>query len=936
MMKIRRILSFAALVLLAVPALAQELPGDPEVRKGQLDNGLTYYIRHNSLPEQRAEFYLATNVGAIQETPDQDGLAHFLEHMCFNGTKNFPGKGILNYLQSIGASFGGNVNASTGVEQTIYMLTNIPLVNETVVDSCLLIIHDYSHFVSCDPVEIDKERGVILEERRSRRNASWRMFEASQPYLYGDTKYNGCTVIGSEENLKTFKPESLVNFYQTWCRPDLQAVIVVGDIDVDAVEAKIKATWSDVPKVENPKPKDFIRIPGNEEPIVGVLTDPELTSSSASIYWKVPARDEAINNTPQGFVEDLLRRIVRIVMGERLGDIAAQPGTPMLNGLFEIAGVCESMDVIGIDEAFKDGNWAPAIELAMVEMEKLRRFGITDAELERAKSEILSSYESAANKADTRKNAEFVMPLIYNFLDNENYMTPQDRLGLANGILPQIRPDMVNSYIQSVLPEKDMLVLYEAPQKDGIVHPSADDIKAIIAKVKASDIEANAEEEISSEFVDPATLKGSSVKKVKQSISGATEWTLKNGVTIVLKPTDLEKDKIQMRLTKKGGISLIPTEDIQSFESNVYGVFQMNQGLSKFPCTEVNKMLSGKNVSCSSFIGDYTHGVSASSNVKDLETAFQLMYLQFCDPRFDPKEYEQSIQMIEPMLGNLDNMPQWHLQKAIISALYNGNARKPILSEEVLKNASLETIERVYRSLFNDAAGAVFAIVGDFDPEAVKPLVEKYIGSIPKGRKASKWVNRGDGVVTGNVEKDFNVPMETPKVTVVQVYSDRSEHYSASQEAAFDALKYILDMVYTDTLREEEGGTYGASTSSSTSQQPDECAMLQVAFETNAESADKLLALAKKGLQDIAEAGPSADYFDKALKNLQKEIPEARIRNSYWMNQIQQWYTYGLDYDTAYEAAVNALTAGDVQKAAQKLLASGNYIEVIMRPEKAE
>lgn len=935
-MKFRNILIWVALVMFASPAFAQELPGDPEVRKGQLDNGLTYYIRHNELPAQRAEFYLATNVGAIQEAPDQDGLAHFLEHMCFNGTKNFPGKGILNYLQSIGASFGGNVNASTGVEQTIYMLTNIPLVNETVVDSCLLIIHDYSHFVTCDPVEIDKERGVILEERRSRRDASWRMFEASQPYLYGDTKYNGCTVIGSEENLKTFKPESLVNFYRTWCRPDLQAVVVVGDINVDAVEAKIKSTWSDVPKVENPKPKDFIKIPGNNEPIVGIITDPEQTTSNASLYWKVPARDEALNNTPQGFVEDLLKRIVRMAMGERLEDIAAQPGTPLINSVFSISNLCESTDIIGIDAVFKDGNWADAIELAMIEAEKLRRHGISDAELERAKAEILSGYESAANKAGTRKNAEFVMPLIYNFLDNENYMTPQDKLDFAKGILPQIRTDMVNSYIQSMFPVNDMIVLYQAPQKEGIVHPTAIELKDIVAKVILSDIEANAEEEIASEFVDPATLKGSPVKKVKQSIAGSTEWTLKNGVKVVLKPTDLEKDKIQLRITKKGGTSLIPTEDIQSFESNVYGVFQMNQGVSKFPSTEVSKMLSGKNVSCSSFIGPFTHGISATSNVKDLETAFQLMYLQFCDPRFDPMEYEQSIQMIEPMLGNLDNMPQWHLQKALLAALYGGNARKPLLSEELLKNASLETIERVTKSLFKDAAGSVFAIVGDFDPEAVKPLVEKYIGSIPKGRKATDWQNCGDGIVTGTVVKDFNVAMETPKVTVVQVYTDRSEHYSVSQEAAFDALKYILDMVYTDTLREDEGGTYGASTSAGAQQEPDEVAMLQVVFETNAESADKLIALAKKGLQDIADNGPGADYFDKAVKNAQKEIPEAKIRNNYWMNEIQQWYIYGIDYDAQLEAAINALTPADVQKAAQKLLASGNYVEVIMRPEEAK
>ena len=281
----RKIVTFAvALVLAAIPVFAQgqmqQLPNDPAVRKGQLDNGLTYYIMHNEKPADRAEFYLATNVGAIQETPDQDGLAHFLEHMCFNGTKNFPGKALLDWLQSIGASFGGNVNASTGIDQTQYMLTNIPLVRQSVVDTCLLILHDYSHFVTNDPVEIDKERPVIIEERRSRRNAQWRTFERSLPYLYGDSKYSTCTLIGSQENLENFKPESLVNFYKTWYRPDMQAVIVVGDVDVDYVEAKIKSTWADIPKAVNPKAKDKITLTEFAEPRVAVLTDPETTSCS--------------------------------------------------------------------------------------------------------------------------------------------------------------------------------------------------------------------------------------------------------------------------------------------------------------------------------------------------------------------------------------------------------------------------------------------------------------------------------------------------------------------------------------------------------------------------------------------------------------------------------------------------------------------------------
>ena len=326
----KRIFTFIAVLFSAVLVFAQgpqiqQLPDDPAVRKGKLDNGLTYYIRHNDKPEGRAEFYLATNVGAIQETPDQDGLAHFLEHMCFNGTKNFPDKALLEYLQSIGAEFGRNINAATGVEQTTYMLNNIPVSRTGIVDTCLLIMHDYSHFVTCDPIEIDKERGVIIEEKRSRNNASWRMREKSLPYYFGDSKYATCTLIGSQENLENFKPESLVSFYRTWYRPDLQAVIVVGDIDVDYVENKIKDLFGDIPAVENPTPKVMPVIPDNREPAVGIITDPEASITSIEMLWKRPARPEELNSTDAGMFLDLLNTYIAVIMYERFSDITSQP-----------------------------------------------------------------------------------------------------------------------------------------------------------------------------------------------------------------------------------------------------------------------------------------------------------------------------------------------------------------------------------------------------------------------------------------------------------------------------------------------------------------------------------------------------------------------------------------------------------------------------------
>ncbi len=923
-----------AATLLGAAALCfgqQQLPNDPATRVGKLDNGLTYYIRHNDKPAQRAEFYLATDVGAIQETPDQDGLAHFLEHMCFNGTKNFPDKGILNWLESIGASFGGNVNASTGVEQTIYLLNNIPLVRPTVVDTCLLIMHDYSHFVTCDPEEIDKERGVILEEKRSRNTASWRNFEAMMPYLYGDTKYAGCNIIGSEENLKTFKPESLTNFYHTWYRPDMQALIVVGDIDVDEVEAKIKSTFADIPAAENPKQKDVIKIPGNEKPVVGIITDPENSSTSVEVYWKSDAMPEEYNSTNIGLMVDVVKDIISTIMSERFNDISARSDAPFLSAGFGVSNVCETMDAAYGEVSCKDGAVLEGFEAMLSEIEKMHRFGFSDAEIERAKSEILSQYETAANKADTRKNSEFVMPLVYNFFDNKPYMDPKTEFELVSALVSQLNSAVINPLAQQLITRDNMVVLYVAPQREGLQHPSEEQLLGVVEKVENAEYSQNLGEDVPSEFLNPASLKGSKVKKAAKGLYDSEVLTLKNGVKVILLPTEYEKDRISINLFKKGGTSLIADEDLYSFESNIWSLYQQNTGVAGFPATTVSKMLSGKQVGIHPYVGSYQHGISGFSTKKDIETAFQLLYLYFTAPRFDADEYAQGIKQLETLLPNLENQPNWKLQKELVNTIYD-SPRVFTLDTAVLAKANLATIEKNYRQLFKDAAGATAVIVGDFDKQEMVSLVEKYIGSLPKGKKASDWSYRGDGIIDGKKVNDFRTVMQTPTVTVVQLYKT-SGPYSTQKEVNYEALSYILNMVYTETLREEEGGTYGASAVSQVTDEPNPIRLMQVAFQTNEEQADKLRALAVEGLKAIAENGPKPEQFDKAKKNLEKTVPENKLHNSWWSSALQTYEKYGIDYATGYEAAVEALTAEDVKNAAAELLGSGNFLELVMRPE---
>ena len=929
----KRLFIFIAAIFAAAVAFGQNpLPNDPEVRVGKLENGLTYYIRHNEQPAQRAEFYLATNVGAYQEEDDQDGLAHFLEHMCFNGTKNFPGKALLEYLQSIGAEFGRNINASTGFEQTQYMLNNIPVVRETIIDSCLLVLHDYSNFVTCNPAEIDAERGVILEEKRQRSDASWRMFEKSLPYLYGDTHYARRTLIGGEEQLKTFKYESLTNFYKKWYQPHNQAVIVVGDVDVDKVEQKIKDLFGSIPAAEVAV-KNEPALPANAEPIVGIITDPEAQNSRIDILWKHDPIPVQFQNTDVAYMNDLLLSIISNIMDERFNDIAAAPNAPFFAAGLFTRDLCNACEAYNAAVLFKDGASVEAFTALMTEIEKMKRFGFNDGEVQRAKDNIISAYEKAVEAAPTRKNSELVRPLLYNFFENEAYMTPETELQIVQAICAQINAQVLNQVVAQLLPSENIIITYQGPEKDGLANPTEAELTGVLAAVSEAELQANAEENLNEPFLNADALKGSAVKGTKETAFGATEWTLKNGVKVVVLPTQHKKDQVLFNIELVGGKNAVATEDLVSFEDNIWTLFLNNSGISKFSGTQVPKMLAGKNLSVTPYISNTRHGVQGQCAPKDIETALQIAYLYFADPRFDQNEYEPGIQQIKALLPNILSNPDYQFQQEMNKVLYDNNPRVVDLNEEVVEKANLATIERVYRELFKNAGGARLTIVGNVDPEAIKPMVEKYIGSIAKNKKARK-INEENLInfAKGDVDKTVELVMATPKSTVFQVYSAYMP-IDTKTEVALKAANYVLDMIYTKTIREDEGGTYGVGTAMAGQRLPIERAVIQVMFDTNPEAAPKLIELAVKGLNDLAQNGPTEEQMSKAVENLKKNIPESRISNSYWMGALDNWYEFGIDSDAEYEAAVNSLTAEDIKTVLQAILAQNNMVQVVSAPK---
>ena len=484
---------------------------------------------------------------------------------------------------------------------------------------------------------------------------------------------------------------------------------------------------------------------------------------------------------------------------------------------------------------------------------------------------------------------------------------------------------------QAFTGENSLVVIYSGPEKEGIATPTAEQLLQVVEDVKKSEIEAPAEEKASEPLMDPSSLVGAKVKKTKTTLYGATEWTLSNGVKVVVLPTDYKKDQILFSLYKNGGESLIATEDLPSFDGSIYSVFQNAQGLSKFKGTELSKMLSGKMVSVSPFIDDLYNGISGNSSVKDLETAFQLLYLEFMEPRFDQEEFDNAIAQIKAVLPNLVNTPNFAFQKRFNKVLYNDNPRNEVLSMEKLEKVNLQTIEKNYRRLFADAAGAVMVIVGDVSLDTLKPLVEKYIGSLPKGKKAAKWADVQPQLVKGKVVDVFDQKMETPLTTVLQVYSDYRP-FTVKEQTLASAVSYILDQIYTDTLREDEGGTYGASTVANARKDPNGRYLLQVYFNCKPALAEKLRALAQDGFRKLAEEGPTDEQFTRTVEHFKKNVPESRINNSYWLSDLLRYFRGGYDYDKEWEAAVGGLTKESIRDAAARLYNSGNFVEVVMMP----
>ena len=930
----RLFLSVVAIVAFVATAVGQVIPADTAVRTGKLDNGMTYYVRSNAKPAKQAEFYILHHVGAIQEEDNQQGLAHFLEHMAFNGTKNLPDKMLINYLEKVGVKFGANLNAFTAQEQTCYNMSAVPLNREGIIDTCLLILHDWSHFISLEHEEIDNERGVIVEELRTRNDANWRLNEKTRPVMTNYSKYGERNIIGTIEGLKTFTYQDIKDFYNRWYRPDLQSVVVVGDFDADWMVEKIKKVMADIPAVENPEPKQVIQIAGNDEPMVCVATDPEMTSTRVMMLIKHNPVPKEMNNTVQAFVANQMIRMISQMLSHRLNDISQQPNAPFVGAGAAYGSLTDYQDVMQAIAIARDGESAKAFEALYAEVEKAQRFGFTMSELERVRAEILRSAEKAYDNRNDRRNGELVQEYLRAFRTNSAIPSAETRYELTKQIIPMLDINSINAVAKEIFKQKDNVVIVTAPEKAEAPVPSNEDVLAIINKVRGEELKPYEDNVVKEPLIPEGTvLKGSPVAKASTDKFGSTVWTLKNGIKVVVKPTDFKADELRITANALGGTSLVSNEDI--YTAALLDMTIEQSGIGKFKATDLQKQLAGKSVGFSFSVSDYTAAGSGSCSPKDLETQLQLMWLYFNAPRWSEEDFNVLKDMLATQLKNVESNPMFTFQKEYNKTIYNNNPRRGKMTVAELEQVDFAKMPELFKTMFGNAADFTFTFVGNVDLDVLKPLVEKYIGSLPassKKKDLKTWKDDGVRFWKGDIDNTFATKMSMPKTTISLTFNAEIKG-SLENVLAFNFLQQIMRQRYTTSIREERGGTYSVGCGGGFVIRPVEAVRFIVQFDTNKDLAAELIGVVKDELKKMAEEGPTAEEISTIKEYMLKQRMDNLKNNGSWISYLNSWHVNGEDMTTGYEEIVSGMSNEQIKAIASAIVNSGNSALVVMNPE---
>ncbi len=939
-MKLKK-LFVAALMLFSTTAMVAQqmqmppIPVDPAVRIGKLDNGLTYYIRHNEYPEHVANFYIAQRVGAIQEEESQRGLAHFLEHMAFNGSEHFKGNGIIEFCRSLGVEFGSDLNAYTSIDQTVYRVCNVPTKRATALDSCLLILKDWSNGLSLEADEIDKERDVVHNEWRLGEGPSQRMIQRALPKVYPGSKYGERLPIGLMSVIDSFKPKTLRAYYQKWYRPDNQAIIVVGDVDVDKMEAKIKELFAGI-KVPANAPKVVAEaVPDNKEAIYVYEKDKEMQMSQVIVMMKHDATPQEEKSSMAYLIQDYAVNVISQMINQRMTELTQDAACPFFQAFADdsqylLSKTKDCFELIGVP---KEGKDMETLQVLYREAKRAREFGFTASEYDRARADYLSGLEKRFTNRDKRKNDEFGNAYRDHYLTNE----PIPPLDVLYQTMQQIAPNIPVQAINQMLPElisatdSNLVVLILAQEKEGKVYPTENDMAAAIAAARAEKLEAYVDNVKDEPLLDATKIKKGKIKKeTENTVLGYKELKLSNGATVILKKTDFKDDEVQMQAFSMGGKSLYGEADytnLKVFDSAI-GL----SGLGNFSSTELQKALAGKEVNADLSLAYTRQYLTAHSTPKDIETMFQMSYLYFTNLKKDDKQFQNLMTQLDMALKNKSLSPDAVFSDSVAATTYGHNPRFNNIDVKDLKDIDYDRILAIAKERFQNAGQFTFVIAGNFDEQTIRPLIEQYIASLPATKKKAEDFKEVMTFAKGKVVNQFKVKTESPKATAREMwYADMP--YTLENNVKIDAVGQILSMIYLKTIREDESAAYSCGAAgyfSTGSKQPK--AMLQAYCPMNPDKAELAVRLIHEGIENMAKK-VDADQLQKVKDYMLKQADIDAKKNNYWINTINVFKEYGLDFHTDYKKTVEALTVDSVRDFLNQLLKSGNNIEVIMTPE---
>ena len=934
----KKILSTILLTLIGTVAMMAQMqmpsiPVDPDVRIGKLDNGLTYYIRHNNWPENRAEFYIAQKVGSIQENDDQRGLAHFLEHMAFNGSKHFKGNELIRWCESVGINFGGDLNAYTSIDETVYNISNVPTTREGIIDSCLLILYDWADGLLLEQEEIEKERGVIHEEWRLRTSAFMRMLERDLPKLYPSSKYGHRMPIGLMEIIDNFERPFLQSYYEKWYRPDNQGIIVVGDVDVDQIEKKIKDMFSPIVLPENRTLVTKEPVPDNAEAIYVIDKDKEQRTNEVMIMMKHEVFPDSLKGTITYMLSEYLKDACILMLNDRLKEYAEKPESPFLSaraadGRYILS---STMDAFEIDLSPKDGQIEAAVTAALTEARRAAEFGFTATEYNRFKQNYTSQLEKQYSNKDKRYNSQFVNQCVQNFLNNTPMPSIDYIYTTMKQIIPMLPLQTVNALMKElILPTDSNLVVFSMnTEKEGNVYPTEDSMKKAVANARSAQIEAYVDNVKDEPLMTTMPKKGSIKKETKNDQFGYTELTLSNGAKVILKQTDFKKDQVLLRGEGFGGSALYGEKDfanIKMFDDVIEA-----SGLGNFSHTELEKALAGKIASASISLGSNRQNVSGSSTPKDIETMLQLVYLYFTNIAKDQKSYDNLMQTTEVSLKNRLLQPEAVLQDSLTATLTCNNPRNKVLTTADLTKVSYDRILEMAKEQTANAAAFTFTIIGNYDESTIRPLIETYLASLPAKKKVVKSP-KVSTLFKGVAINNFKQKAETPKAFAVMQWYSEDIPMTAENDIKIDMAGQILSMEYLKKIREDASAAYTVQAMAGIERNDFETiAQILAVCPMKPEKADTAIMILRDEVTAMAKTC-DAEKLQKVKEYMLKSHGDQVKQNSYWLSIINGWRKYGIDFHSNYEKLVNAQTPESISALVKEVLKSGNRAEVIMLP----